>query len=249
MDADTSFFVAVALLPLSGVFFWAYRRAARRLHHIQRTPTVACRDLPGLGASIVEVKGAARVPAPLYSDLCHIPCVAFRSVITEHWTTTETTTDSEGRTHTVTRHHSEVRYHNERRIPFEVVDESGRATVDPTGAEIDMISQQAGPAPAASPAYGISPIHWNGSLSYDESVLPVEQVVYVLGQVTEEHALAKPIGVDAPFIISHHPEERLISGARWSSRIFVFLASAGLVGAFGCAGRWWQLSGGRFPWD
>jgi len=261
LDAETSFYLACGLLPISGLLAWAFARAARRLHVIRKTPTIRCRDLPGLGASMVEVNGATDAAAlregeapaepsgPLISDLCRIPCVAFNSSITEHWTTTETVRDSKGNTRTVTRHHSATRYSNAQQIAFDVVDDSGRARVNPDGADIDLLAQNAGPAPPDSPAYGVAAHHWNGRLSYDESALPLGQQVYVLAQVTQEHILAKPQNVDAPFIISHHGEKRLASGARWTARITGFLAAAALLGAFACAGHWWQSSGGRFPWQ
>lgn len=230
MDSKTALWVGAGAMVVSAPLFWWSRRSARRLLTIQETPTIACRDLPGLGAVTVEVVGAARADQPLIADLSGKQCVAFSSSIVEHWTTRHTERDSKGRKRTVTRHHSAVRYSNEKRQPFDVVDASGAARVEPDGAEIDLISGDAGPAYSGSPAFGITARHWNGRLAYHEALLPVETEVYVLASVSERHTLVKPTTLGDPFIISHRSEDSLLSGARWSWRIATGLAVLLFVG-------------------
>jgi hypothetical protein len=70
------------------IYFLGYRRIAHRFDIISEVPTVQARDIPGLGAAMVEVKGLIRCPRPLTSDLARVPCVAFEASVTEHWTTT-----------------------------------------------------------------------------------------------------------------------------------------------------------------
>jgi len=205
-------------------YFLGYRRSARRYDIIVEVPTIRAKDIPGLGAAMVEVKGYVKVDRPLISDLALLPCVAFVSSVTEHWTTTRTETDSKGRTRTVTEHHSETRYHNSGRQPFQVHDESGQVTVRPDGASIDMLDGMdlrgtSTPLPD-SPAAGVCPHHIGGYLSYGEQVFPIDQWAYVLGQVSCDHDIIEPQDVDRPFIISHRSEEALVTRARWGKRIF-----------------------------
>jgi len=125
------YLVAAAVAGLLTILTYAlgYRRSARRYDIIVEVPTVQARDVPGLGAAMVEVKGRALVDEPLTSDLARLPCVAFDCQVTEHWTTTRTKRDSKGHTRIVTEHHSETRYANSGRISFQVEDDSGRDAV------------------------------------------------------------------------------------------------------------------------
>ena len=227
-----------ALLTLV-CYFLGYRRSARRYDIIREVPTIQAKDLPGLGAAMVEVKGETRIDPPVISDLARLPCVAFECAVTEHWTTRHTRTDSKGRRRRVTKHHSETRYSNSVQATFQIRDASGEATVRPEGASIDLLDGMElasirEPRPE-SPAYGIHPRH-GGSLHYREEVLPVGLHVYVLGQVNREHAIARPEGVKRPFVISYRSEESLLNRARWGKRIYgtltvlLFLVSFVLLG-------------------
>lgn len=247
------YLVAAAVAGLLTILTYTlgYRRSARRYDIIVEVPTVQARDVPGLGAAMVEVKGRALVDEPLTSDLARLPCVAFDCRVTEHWTTTRTERDSKGHTRTVTEHHSETRYANSGRISFQVEDDSGRVTVQPDGASIDMLDGLAladirKPLPD-SPAYGLCPHHLGGHLSYHEQIFPVGQQAYVLGQVSIDHAIVCPEAVSRPFIISHHDEAVLIHRARWGKRIYgammflLFAAAFILLGlGLGIIREWWD---------
>ena len=128
----------VCALICLACYFWGYRRSSLRYDLIREVPTVAAKDIPGLGADMVEVKGIARVDQPLVSDLARLACVAFESRVTESWTTTRTVRDSDGKTRTETEHHSETRYQNEKRIAFGVQDASGSVVVHPEGASYGL---------------------------------------------------------------------------------------------------------------
>ncbi len=231
----------VAMLLSLLAYALGYRRSARRRDLITEVPTIAARDIPGLGAAMVEVKGIAVADEPLISDLARIPCVAFSSQVTEHWTTTRTERDSKGKTRVVTDHHSETRHANDGRIDFLVRDDGGAVLVRPDGADMDMLDgmgDMSGPLPE-SPAYAIRPRHFGGRLRYSETVLPVHQRLYVLGQVSMDHAICRPEGVDRPFIISYRDEKQLLSSATWGVRIWgvlmivLFLAGFFLAGVGG----------------
>lgn len=228
-------FGGACLLGSLLTYLLGYRRCAKRYDAICTVPTIATRDIPGLGAAMVEVKGDVRADAPLISDLARIPCVVFNCSVTEHWTTTETQRDSKGNTRRVTKHHSETRYSNSGQIDFRVDDGAGEVTVHPDGASIDLLDGMGnldGPRPE-SPAYHISPRHFGGRLRYSESVLPVGERVYVLAQVKEDHSLGQATDFDRPFIISHRSEAELCSSALWGKRIgavaALVLLVAGLV--------------------
>ncbi len=226
---------ACALACLAG-YVWGYRRSSLRHDIISEVPTISAKDIPGLGAAMVEVKGVARAERPLVSDLARLHSVAFESRVTEHWTTTRIERDKDGKSRTVTQHHSETRYENERRIPFQVHDESGSVVVHPEGASLDLqdgmeLAKINEPGPD-SPAYGVSPRH-GGSLSYCENVFPVGIKTYVLGQVSENNEIVAPTVVKRPFVISHRAEESLLSGAKWGKRIWGMLVMLLLIAALG----------------
>lgn len=234
---------AVCWLLALLAYFLGYRRSSRRYDAIVEVPTIAARDIPGLGASMVEVKGIVRVDTPLISDLARVPCVAFTCSVTEHWTTTRTERDAKGHTRTVTEHHSETRYANDGRIAFQVRDSSGDAAVEPDGAEMELLDSMTsldGPLPD-SPAYELTTRHFGGRLRYSESVLPIGQTVYVLGEVGEDHAIRSPLVQDRPFLITHRTEESLRRAAVWGMRIGGVLAAALFVAGFALLGsglRW-----------
>lgn len=220
----------VALLT----YLLGYRRSARRYEAIVQVPTIAARDLPGLGASLVEVKGLAEADVPLISDLARIRCVAFTSRVTEHWTTTRIEHDSKGRPRTVIQHHSETRYANEGRIEFRVRDATGAAVVRPTGAEIEMCDVACvrdGPRPD-SPAAGLVPRHFGGRLRYEEAVFPTGSQTYVLGEVGPDHAIVRPTVLDRPFLISYRSEETLRRRAAWGCRVFGILTVLFVLAGF-----------------
>ena len=222
-----------------GLLYWlGYRPAAQRYAIIREVPTIGCRDIPGLGAAIVEVKGVAEAAAPLVSDLARMACVAFTCSVTEHWTTTRTERDSRGNTRTVTEHHSETRYSNSAELDFQVRDAGGQVTVCPKGASIDMLSTLDGfdsPGPE-SPAYGITAHHLGGHISYSESALPVGQQLYVLGQVSEEHAICRPADIHRPFIISYRTEESLRRRAAAGKYVCGILCALLLAGGLAILG-------------
>jgi hypothetical protein len=249
MEPENWFYAGCGLFVIGLACLWGYLHYAKRLRLILQTPTIACKDLPGLGASIVEVKGTVEADVPLTSDLCSIPCVAFTSTITEHWTTTRTVTDSKGGSRTVTDHHTAVRYQNDARIDFNIRDTSGLACVEIDGADLEMIDQAAGPASSQSPAFGVCPMHWNGHLTYTESLLPVGCTGYILAQVTERHTLGKPINVDSPFLISSRSEESIVRSARWGKGICGVAFTIALVGGGGAFAYWYQITGGAWPWQ
>ena len=236
MDPQAALWTGIAFVPIAGLLFWGSRRSARRLHTMLETPTLACRDLPGLGASTVEVCGRAASDAPMKADLSGNDCVAFRSTIIEHWTTVETVRDSKGHSRRVTRHHSAVRYHNDRREAFDVVDESGTARVEPEGAEMELMTCDGCPPWPGSPACGISPQRLGGRLTYQEAMIPIGQPLYVLACVSDRHTLVKPETLGEPFLISYRTEKQLISGSRWAVRLMtgiaalLFVAGAALIG-------------------
>ncbi|HSW45418.1 MAG TPA: GIDE domain-containing protein [Phycisphaerae bacterium] len=222
---------------MAALAWWlGLRRCARRLDIIREVPTIEARDIPGLGAAMVEVKGVVRATEPLISDLARLPCVVFVSTVTEYWTTTRIARDSKGRTRTVTEHHSATRYSNEARVIFTVHDDSGSVTVRPDGASFDLLDglELAGvdePLPE-SPAGKITAQHFNGHLSYSEQVFPLEQQAYVIGEVSENHEIVAPRVVDRPFVVSYRSEESLVRRALWGKRVFAAVCAILFLAGF-----------------
>jgi len=190
------------------------------------------------GAHIVEVKGTLRCDEPLTSEMTGTECAYYSAAVVREYLE-EDRDDND-----VTRDRCrETLSSNVQSVPFRVEDAMGVVAVDPEGAEVDAKSVmdrferftgQEGPSVSlGGVTLRLGERERTLGYRYQESILPVDAPVYVLGAVREGGAIgAPPPGTEgARFIISHRSEEALTKSIGGDARVLA-LVSAGL-GAFG----------------
>jgi hypothetical protein len=208
--------VIVGSVPcLIGAIFLSYhfkeRRKAALVARVPTSPASAvARMRPG---QLVEVTGTLRCPKPLRSELAGRPCAYYRTWVDRVFEQDERDENDEWRR--VER--VETLASNARGVPFFVEDGTGRVRVTPDGAEVDTQSVfnefEAGPShgPIRIGNVAVARNHGLRTLGYRsrEEILPIDGPVYVLGVVTSDGGIGRPIqgARDAGFIISYRSEE------------------------------------------
>ena len=217
------------LAPLLGGVFAllclvAGYRTGRRGKLIENIPTSST---AGVFIGLVEVKGRVESARPLTSYLASSSCVYYRWSVDEHWsrTVTESYTDSKGQRRTRTRHESGWRTvaSGGEMIPFYLRDEDGTLLIRPQGARIESITVFDSTCGRSDPLYyakgpAEAVAHSDHRRRFTEEALPVNQLLYVMGQARErQDVVAAEIAQDdqAPiFLISVRPEQQIQSGHR-----------------------------------
>jgi len=209
--------IGLIFVVVGGVLFFIARRGAQKMALIERVPTSpaaeATRQPPG---TLVEVTGTLCCDAPLTAELSGRPC-AFASVRVERQREVRER-DSDGDIRTSTQ--SDIISHTSQSAPFSVEDQSGRIPVNPDGAEIDALTVVDRFEPAQTGAsLSIGGIVLNlGSgddtvgYRYNESLLPIDAPVYVLGVIAQDGSIGAPIAghPDQAFTISYRSEAALL---------------------------------------
>ncbi|MDQ4105993.1 MAG: E3 ubiquitin ligase family protein [Actinomycetota bacterium] len=139
---------------------------------------------------------------------------------------------------------SETIASNEQFAPFIVEDASGAVGVRPEGAEIDALQvmnrfeRDTGGGPGITLG-GITVNLGNRerTIGYrcQESILPVEEPVYVLGVVREDGEIGSRETEEHRFLVSYRSEEQLAKKYRRDARILTLVA-----GLFVLGGSFWR---------
>jgi hypothetical protein len=238
---------AVILWVAGGVLLYFRRQAQQKASVIGQTETSGAAEVSGVSPGTqVEVKGTLRCEEPLESEMAGRLCAYYSSRVTREYTEPDYDDDHDGgsnrRTETVAQ--------NERFAPFSVEDGTGSVPVNAEGADVD--AQQVvdrferhtgGNGPSIS--LGGTTLQLGGGertigYRYEESILPVDAPVYVLGVVREDGGIGTPSGEGQRFVVSYRSEEALGQslgrnvlwlglGAIGAFVVGVFLALIGLV--------------------
>jgi hypothetical protein len=219
-----------------------YRR--RTLNRIIDTPTSTSKqleklqakpgNLPGRQDRIVEVKGMIKCDNPLRGDFSHKECVYFHAVQKERY---RETYSQDGKTKTRTSYRTLSDKEDMR--DFWVQDATGKVLVQPRSAEIEgevavnRFDRGQGSSLLGSAVRGVFGGVVGGLLGasrntvegvqYDETILPVNRRVYVLGElaVTGNGPVIRVPDSGGAFLISVSSEEDLISARTWTSRLLI----------------------------
>jgi len=186
---------------------------------------------------LIELKGIVRSENPLTSEIAKKPCVKFVSTVTREYEETYYETDPETKKRVrKTRRVPEALTDRSEEISFFVEDDTGRIKVAPSGAEIDMLevvdryeteeTEIAQASAKAQPAIAFDKIRdkfaqdSEESVSrqiigylYNESILPVDTQVYVIGEASDksgELQIQNPGESGKPFIVSTKSEEDVV---------------------------------------
>ena len=234
MVVFTLIFVLFGILMwvAAGVLLYFRRRQLRMIDLMGQVETSTAYEVSGLApGTLVEVKGTLRCESPLKSEMTEQACAYYLSRVIREYRERDYDDDvGSGR-------RSEVMASNEQFAPFAVEDRWGAVGVRGEGAEVDALEVmnrfEKDPGEGGITLGGVS-INLGGGEStlgyrYVESVLRVDEPVYVLGAVQKDGQIGAPAesGREKRFLISYRSEEQLERKYRRNA-LWLGLIAAGL---------------------
>src|SRR5215208_1998653 len=208
---------AVIFLVAGGVLLYFRNRTKQKSALMSQTETSAASEVSGLApGTLVEVKGMLRCEEPLTSEMAEKTCAYYSSTVTREYLRPDHDDDND----VGSDRRSEVIAQNVQFAPFVVEDDSGSVAVDAEGAEVDarQVMNRFDRNTGNEGTFSLGGVAVNlsgGELSigsrYTESILPVDESVYVLGTVQEGGGIGAPQSGEEGhrFVVSHRSEEAL----------------------------------------
>ncbi len=209
---------AVIFVVAGGVLLYFRNRTKQKSALMSQTETSSASGVSGLApGTLVEVKGRLRCEEPLISEMAEKTCAYYSSTVTREYMERDHGDDD----NVGSNRRSEVVAQNEQFAPFGVEDGSGSVAVNAEGAEVDArqvvnrFERNTGNE-GPSISLGGATINLGGGertigYRYTESILLVDESVYVLGTVQEDGGIGAPqSGAEGHrFVVSHRSEEAL----------------------------------------
>lgn len=245
------FIVSFCCLLVVGLGIWQTWSAYAKVRQILATPTSPVKELVESGkrqrlnvgkpGRQVEIKGIIRAQELLTAEMSHQPCV---------WYDTQTKMkirraeyrNGKRRVSTTT----ETLSRNTEFKRFWVEDATGRILVMPEGAEVEGVPAIRRNEPVGSDSEGLFSFLGIGEPRekiianiYEEDILPPDQSVYVLGELSSgsgEPFIRRPLQAsaeDRAFLISVKSEEEIIKKHRQRVYLSLALTLIALAGAIG----------------
>jgi hypothetical protein len=208
---------AIIFLVAGGVLLYFRNKNKQKAALMGQTETSNASDVSGLApGTLVEVKGTLRCEEPLTSEMAGERCAYYSSKVVREYLERDYDDDDD----VGSDRRSEVVAQNEQFAPFSVEDETGSVAVNAEGAEVDARQvvnrferNTGGDGPSIS--LGGATIQLGGGertlgYRYTESILPLDQPVYVLGTV-QDGGIGGPVSSDQGqrFVVSYRSEEAL----------------------------------------
>jgi E3 ubiquitin ligase len=243
----------IALVVGAIAYYYAHNQQ-RSLNAMTLTETVTCGELGELSQAAAEAVGsgsfgqacevvgvaAPGTQGPLTAPESGREVVWHRTVLTEHYTTTET--DSNGKSRQVEK--TRIVAQHESQEPFLVRDATGTISVDPRGADVDNPFTLAdkferngsgidlGDSKWANIAEQFAKASVQGGIQHEEWGIPVGQQLYVLAEANDRSgALTMSRPEHGRFLISTKTEEDLRESAGNTVAIATSIAVvAGIAG-------------------
>lgn len=219
----------IAALVAAGVLVFFRRKQLAKTELMRQVETSSCAEVSGLPAGTpVEVKGTLRCEQPLTSEMAEKECAYYVSRVVREYEEPDRDDDRPG-----SNRRSETVASNEQSVPFVVEDGTGMVGVRPEGAEFDAL-QVMNRFERDTEGYGITLGGLTVNLGnrertigyrYQESVLPVDRPVYVLGVVKEDGEIGAPETGESRFFVSYRSEEQLERKYRRDARILALVAA------------------------
>lgn len=227
-------FLAFGVLALAaaGIVLYFRSRQLGKTELMRKVETSRAADVVSLSeGSPVEVKGTLRCAEPLTSEMAERACAYYHSRVIREYQETDRDADGD----TSTRRRSQTVASNERFAPFTVEDGSGAVGVLGEGAEVDALEvknrfeRDTGKEGTLS-LCGLNVNQGTGERTlgyrYVESVLPVDEPIYVLG-VVGNGGIGAPASHEegSSFIISYRSEEQLRNKYQKDALILALVAA------------------------
>ena len=196
----------------------------------------------------VKVWGSIQCDRPLKSPLKSEECVFHESTVTWEYEETVTKTDEDGKRTTEKEKHSETLSSERQSVPFMIKDSTGMVMVEPDRADLetlDVVNEFQPDQPRGGLlSYGafsldVSPYGRRSGrrtigYRYQESILPLDRKVLVVGMVSDqtgELVIQKPLKSDKKFIISLKNDEALTESAKQGAKqAFYGMVGCGVLG-------------------
>lgn len=224
----------VIFLAAGGVMLYFRRRMQGQSALMQGTQTSLAADVSDLApGTLVEVKGTLRCDKPLKSELAEEPCAYYVSEVIREYTEPDHDDNDSG-----SDRRSETLSQSEQFAPFFVEDTSGRVEVDAETAEMDARQvvdrfERDTSGSGLSLSLGGTTLNFGGGehtlgYRYSESILPVDDPVYVLGTVRQDGKIGESETGDREhrFVVSYRSEEAL-GKSLGSNALWLALGAAG----------------------
>ena len=206
---------AVIFLVAGGVLLYFRNRTKQKSALMSQTETSNASDIGGIApGTLVEVKGTLRCDEPLTSEMAEKSCAYYSSTVTREYLRDDDNDDND----VGSDRRTEIIAQNVQFAPFMVEDDSGFVGVHAEGAEVDarqvMNRFDRNTGSEGSFSLGGVSVNLGGGertigYRYSESILPVDESVYVLGAVQEGGTIGAPRSDEKGnrFVVSHRSEE------------------------------------------
>src|SRR5919199_1936059 len=204
---------AVIFLIAGGVLLYFRNRTMQKSALMSQTETSNASDVAGIApGTLVEVKGTLRCEEPLTSEMAQQTCAYYSSTVTREYLRPDYDDDDVG-----SDRRTEIIAQNEQFAPFMVEDDTGFVGVHAEGAEVDarqVVNRFDRNTGEGTFSLGGMTVNLGGGertigYRYTESILPVDESVYVLGTVREGGTIGSPSSGEEGhrFVVSHRSEE------------------------------------------
>jgi E3 Ubiquitin ligase len=206
---------AVIFLVAGGVLLYFRNRTKQKSALMSQTETSNASDIGGISpGTLVEVKGTLRCDEPLTSEMAEKTCAYYSSTVTREYLRDDRDDDND----VGSDRRTEIIAQNVQFAPFMVEDDSGFVGVHAEGAEVDarqvMNRFDRNTGNEGSFSLGGVSVNLGGGertigYRYTESILPIDESVYVLGAVQEGGTIGAPHSGEKGnrFVVSHRSEE------------------------------------------
>lgn len=218
--------LAIILLVVTVILFFAYMSLRRKLKLLATTPTRNVKSLEMLvkkeprAQHLTEVKGTIICDEPLISELSKTNCIYYTMQVVREYEETYHEKDSDGVMRQKTRTNTQTVASNQRAVPFFLDDTTGKIRVEPDSAKMiaeKVLSRYEKSDNQLRIGNFIisSDFHREGQrvlgYRFEEEAIPVDRRVYVVGAATQQQG---ELCIVAPaergkFIISLKSEEEL----------------------------------------
>ena len=206
---------AVIFVVAGVVLLYFRNRTKRKSALMSQTETSNASEVGGIApGTLVEVKGTLRCDEPLTSEMAEKTCAYYSSTVTREYLRPDHDDDND----VGSDRRTEIIAQNVQFAPFMVEDDSGFVGVHAEGAEVDArqvvnrFDRNVGNEGTFS--LGGMTVNLGGGertigYRYTETILPVDEPVYVLGTVQDGGTIGAPRSGDEGhrFVVSHRSEE------------------------------------------
>lgn len=245
--------IGIIFIAIGALLIFLRSKKQGHLLEIKSIPTSTAKELAEtcksindeLGQSggfkqLSEVKGMIKCDQPLTGELSKQSCVYYDMKVEERYEETYWDKDANGNQVRKTRTGNTTVSSNTQKVNFQIMDETGKITVNPNGANIDAIQvvskYEPHTANQASISFGGFKLNLNTSSSgdrkilgyeYTERILPLDRKAYVIGLASDstgELMIQQPTEKGKPFIITLKSEEELVKGTESTIKIMMISA-------------------------